>query len=165
MRQNYKKYCGDSPQSKSHLGWTHLDIQVFQASLRGLAFSCSLPVVTFNIAAIKLSSPVCIVGWVWSAFGFDVLHRGREIQARQLLKQPACLCGLQPEGIWNAVQFRIADRIQHRGRKNCELRFDPNIVPRVAGNRRKGTHLSICSKPRRVVWVSAVSCSPKFRNG
>jgi len=64
VRQNYKKYCGDSPQSKSHLGWTHLDVQVFQASLRGLALSCSLPVVAFNIAAIKLTSPVCIVGWV-----------------------------------------------------------------------------------------------------
>ena len=62
--------------------------------------------------------------------------------------------------------LRIADRIQRRGRKNCELRFDPvTNMPRVAGNRRKGMHLSICSKPRRVLWVSAVSCSPEFRNG
>jgi len=95
-----------------------------------------------------------------------LLHRGREIQACQLVKQPACLCGLQPDGIRNAVQLRIADRIQHRRRKNCELRFDPvTNMPRVAGNRRKGTHLSICSTPRRVLWVRALAWSLAFRNG
>ena len=81
------------------------------------------------------------------------------------MKHIASLGVLQPEGLRSAVQLKIADWFKQWGRRYCELRFDPvKCTPSVLGNPWKGTHLSISVIPRHVLRMSALACSPAFRN-